>query len=198
MNLARKKAQCSAHRVYTFYGAVNALNISTCMAELAIWSREAPGKPLTVIFNSPGGFVDDGMALYDYLLHLRSLGHHITTIALGRAASMGGVLLQAGDTRVIGPNAFVLIHEVAAGTSGKLSEMSDSIAFWKRQEGKLLKILAERSTMSVAQIRRKWHKTDWWLDAEEAVELGFADSILKPEHLTSVQPSEDAPAPEEK
>jgi ATP-dependent Clp endopeptidase proteolytic subunit ClpP len=195
LNLARKKAQNSAHRVYTFYGAVNALNISTCMAELAIWSREMPGKPLTVIFNSPGGFVDDGMALYDYLLHLRSIGHHITTIALGRAASMGGILLQAGDVRVVGPNAFVLIHEVAAGTSGKLSEMSESIAFWKRQEGKLLKILAHRSKMTVTQIKRKWHKTDWWLDADEAVELGFADAILSPEHLPSVQPESEVAPP---
>lgn len=155
------------------------------MSELGIWSRESPGAPLTVIFNSPGGYVDDGMALYDYLLHLRSLGHSLTTIAMGRAASMGGVLLQSGDVRVMGPNAFLLIHEVAAGTEGKLSQMADDIAFWKRQEGKLLKVLAQRSTMTVAQIRRKWHKTDWWLDADQAVELGFADAILSPEHLVN-------------
>lgn len=194
MNVARKKALASAHRVYTFYGSVNAANISSCMSELGIWSREFPGKPLTVIFNSPGGFVDDGMALYDYLLHLRSLGHHVTTIALGRAASMGGVLLQAGDVRVIGPNAFILIHEVAAGTEGKLSLMAEDIAFWKRQEGKLLKILAQRASLTVTQIKRRWHKTDWWLDADEAIALGFADAVLSPEHLSNVAPSEDSAA----
>lgn len=188
LNLARKKAQACAHRVYTFYGGVNASTISAAMADLGVWSREMPGEPLTVIFNSPGGFVDDGLALYDYLLHLRSIGHHITTIALGRAASMGGILLQAGDLRVIGPNAFLLIHEVAAGTTGKLSKMAEDIDFWKRQEGKLLQILAERSKMTVTQIKRRWHKTDWWLDADQAIELGFADTILQPEHLASTAP----------
>jgi ATP-dependent Clp endopeptidase proteolytic subunit ClpP len=184
LNLARRKAQASAHRIYTFYGGVNPQTISACMADLGVWSREAPGAPLTVIFNSPGGLVDDGLALFDYLLHLRSIGHHVTTIALGRAASMGGILLQAGDVRVMGPNAFLLIHEVSAGTTGKLSKMTEDIEFWKRQEGKLLTILAERAKMTVTQIKRRWHKTDWWLDADQAIELGFADVILKPEHLS--------------
>jgi ATP-dependent Clp protease protease subunit len=186
INLARKKALASAHRVYTFYGAVNAASISAAMAELGIWSREAPGAPLTVIFNSPGGVVDDGLALYDYLLHLRSQKHHVTTIALGRAASMGGILLQAGDLRVMGPNSFLLCHEVSAGTNGKLSEMSEAIDFWKRQETKLLQILAHRSKLTVAQIKRRWRKTDWWLDADQAIALGFADAILSPEHLAPV------------
>ncbi len=185
LNLARKKALASAHRVYTFYGPVNAVTISACMSELGIWSRESPGAPLVLILNSPGGYVDDGIALYDYLLHLRSIGHKLTTITLGRAASMGGILLQAGDVRVMGPNSFLLIHEVAAGTSGKLSEMTESIAFWKRQEDKLVKILAQRSTMSTTQIKRRWRKTDWWLDAEEAIALGFADSILSAQHMAS-------------
>lgn len=188
MNVARKKALASAHRVYTFYGGVNATSISNCMSELGIWSREAPGAPLTVIFNSPGGYVDDGMALYDYLLHLRSLGHRVTTIALGRAASMGGILLQAGDVRLMGPNAFLLIHEVSAGTEGKLSQMAEDIAFWKRQENKLVDVLAQRSTLTPAQIKRRWRKTDWWLDAKEAIELGFADDVLSPEHLSNVAP----------
>ncbi len=188
LTLARRKALASAHRVYTFYGQVNALSISSCMAELGIWSRESPGSPLVLIFNSPGGFVDDGIALYDYLLHLRSLGHRLTTITLGRAASMGGILLQAGDVRVMGPNAFLLIHEVNAGTSGKLSEMTENISFWKRQEDKLVDILAQRSTMSARQIKRRWHKTDWWLDAQEAIALGFADSILSPQHLANALP----------
>jgi ATP-dependent protease ClpP protease subunit len=98
--------------------------------------------------------------------------------------------------RVMGPNAFLLIHEVSAGTSGKLSEMSDNIDFWKRQEAKLLKILAERSKMTVTQIKRKWHKTDWWLDADQAIVLGFADTILTPEHLTGAPAaSSDEKAP---
>lgn len=191
MNASRKKALASSHRIYTFHGGVTPKTISECMAELGIWSRESPGAPLTVIFNSPGGYVDDGIALYDYMLLLRALGHHITTVALGRAASMGGILLQAGDVRVMGPNSFLLIHEVSAGTEGKLSQMAEDIHFWKRQEDKLLKILAERSTLSVAQIRRRWHKHDWWLDADESIELGFADEKLSPEHFARAHSAGD-------
>src|SRR5687768_18491690 len=83
--------------VYTFYSGVDAESVQQCMAELGRWSRRDPGAPITVIFNSPGGNVLDGLALFDYLRQLRSTDHRLTTIALGRAASMGAVLLQAGD-----------------------------------------------------------------------------------------------------
>jgi ATP-dependent Clp endopeptidase proteolytic subunit ClpP len=148
------------------------------MATLTSWSSKAPGAPLTIIFNSPGGAVHDGLALFDFLRHLRVAGHHLTTIALGRAASMGAVLLQAGDRRVIGSNAFVMLHEVSNGASGKVSEIDDSVELSKRLQKRLLTILADRSTLTVQQIQRKWTRRDWWLDAEEAVTLGFADGML--------------------
>jgi ATP-dependent Clp endopeptidase proteolytic subunit ClpP len=189
MKTARLKAQASAARIYTFYGEVGPDTIRACMGELGVWSREYPGAPLTVIFNSPGGTVTDGLALFDYLLHLRSLGHNLTTIALGEAASMGGVLLQAGDDRVVGPNAMLLIHEVSAGTEGKVSQMADDLKLFKVLQEKLLKILAKRSKLTTTNIKRRWKKTDWWLDAQQAITLGFADSVLTPEFLTN-QPEE--------
>jgi ATP-dependent Clp endopeptidase proteolytic subunit ClpP len=192
LKAARMKAAACKSRIYTFYGDVDPDTISECMAELGVWSREFPGQPLTVIFNSPGGYVDDGLALYDYLLHLRSLGHHLTTVTLGRAASMGAVLLQAGDKRVIGPNAFVMIHEVSAGLEGKLSSMSEDLRYYKRLQDKLVDILASRSKFTAASIKRRWHKKDWWLDADEAITHGFADEILSPEHMNNA-PSEKAP-----
>src|SRR3954466_12773342 len=98
-------------RVYTFYSAVDADSVRECMAELGQWSRRDPKAPITIVFNSPGGSVLDGPPLYDYIGQLKAAGHLVTTVALGRAASMGAVLLQAGDHRVIGENAFMLIHE---------------------------------------------------------------------------------------
>jgi ATP-dependent Clp endopeptidase proteolytic subunit ClpP len=165
-------------RTYTFYSRVEEESVRACMATLSSWSSKAPGAPLTVVFNSPGGAVHDGLALFDFLRHLRSTGHHLTTLALGRAASMGAVLLQAGDRRIVGSNAFVMLHEVSNGSSGKVSELEESIELSKRLQKRLLAILAERSTLSVAQIQRKWTRRDWWLDAEETVTLGFADETL--------------------
>jgi ATP-dependent Clp endopeptidase proteolytic subunit ClpP len=174
----RDAAAEEGRRTYTFYARVEEESVRACMATLASWSSKAPGAPLTIVFNSPGGAVHDGLALFDFLRHLRADGHHLTTIALGRAASMGAVLLQAGDRRVIGANAFLMLHEVSNGGSGKVSELEESIELSKRLQKRLLMILDERSTMSMQQIQRKWTRRDWWLDADDAVSLGFADEAL--------------------
>ena len=171
-------ADATEAHVYTFYAPVEADSVSACMAELGQWSRRDPGSPITVIFNSPGGSVLDGLALFDYLRRLRSTGHHVTTIALGRAASMGAVLLQAGDRRVVGANAFLLIHEVSNSSAGKMSELEDGVEFTRRLQKRLQTILAERSNLTEAQISRRWVRKEWWLDAEEALTLGFADAVL--------------------
>ena len=171
-------ADAAEAHVYTFYASVDPENVQQCMNALGQWSRRDPGSPITVIFNSPGGSVLDGLALFDYLRRLRSVGHFVTTIALGRAASMGAVLLQAGDHRVMGENAFLLIHEVSNHTTGKVSEMEDGVEFTRRLQKRLLSILSQRSTLSEQQIARRWTRNEWWLDAGEAVQLGLADEVL--------------------
>jgi ATP-dependent Clp protease protease subunit len=93
------------------------------------------------------------------------------------AASMGGILLQAGSHRVLAPNAYMLIHEVSSLAWGGASELEDEVAFVKRLQDRILDILAERSTMTRQQIARKWKRKDWWLDAPEALRLGFVDEI---------------------
>src|SRR4051794_11955527 len=161
----RREADTAAEegrRTYTFYSRVEEESVRECMSTLTSWSSKAPGAPLSIVFNSPGGAVHDGLALFDFLRHLRTSGHHLTTIALGRAASMGAVLLQAGDRRVIGANAFIMLHEVSNGASGKVSEIEESVELSKRLQKRLLAILTDRSTLTVAQIQRKWSRRDWW------------------------------------
>jgi ATP-dependent Clp endopeptidase proteolytic subunit ClpP len=176
-NNERELAEAREALVYTFAGVVGDKTVGDAMTQLGEWSRRFPEAPITVILNTPGGGVFQGLALYDYLLELRAGGHRVTTVTRGFAASMGSVLLQAGDERVVGPNAYVMIHEVSKMDMGKLSELEDSVAFSKRLYRRLLEILAERSEMNADQIKRKAHKYDWWLDAQEAVEKGFADRI---------------------
>lgn len=164
--------------VYNFFEPVNDKSVSACIDTLARWSRLAPKANITLILNTPGGLVKEGLALFDYLTILKMAGHYLTVVALGRAASMGSILLQAGDRRLIGPNAFVLLHEVSAGTSGKVSEMQESVEFTARLQNKLLAILASKSKLNVKQIKSRWKKTDYWMDAEETVKFGFADRVL--------------------
>ena len=172
------EALATLHHEYTFYSEVSSASVQECMGELSHWSRRDPGAPFTVVFNSPGGSVLDGLALYDFLRHLQCRGHHLTTVALGRAASMGAVLLQAGDHRVIGENAFLLVHEVSHLSHGKVSEMEDGVEFSRRLQQRLVAILAGRSRLTERQIQARWARKEWWLDAAEALTLGLADAIL--------------------
>jgi ATP-dependent Clp endopeptidase proteolytic subunit ClpP len=165
------------HAEYMFYDGVNWDSVKAAIGDLNVLSRRHAGQPLTIVLNSPGGTVLPGLALYDHIRDLSARGHHITTKVRGMAASMGGILLQAGDTRVVGPEALVLIHEVSAGTIGKVSEMQDRVNFSKLLWDKLAKILARRSKMSAEEIQKATYKFDWWISAEEAVEKGFADQI---------------------
>ena len=165
------------HRVYHFVGTVNDKSVFDCMQQLGRWARRAPGEPITVIFNSPGGGVIAGLALYDFILELRDRGHHVTTVVRGYAASMGSILLQAGDERVVGPNSWVMVHEVSSGSIGKVSDQEEDLETTKRMQDQLAEILASRSTFSKDQIKRKWRKKDVWLAPEQAIEWGLADKI---------------------
>ncbi len=96
---------------------------------------------------------------------------------MGMAASMGGILLQAGDKRVIGSESVLLVHEISFGAGGKIGEVEDEVAFAKMLTQRVLKIFANRTKMTARQIDAKWKRKDWWMDSDEALKLGFVDEI---------------------
>lgn len=169
-------SKASEARVYNFVESVGASSVKSCVTILEEWARRGTDE-ITIVFNSPGGQVFHGLALYDAIKAIQAKGIVVNTVTRGMAASMGGVLFQAGHERVIGKNAYILIHEVQDVAAGTTADLEDELEFTKRVQQRLLGILAERSTMTAKQIERKWKKTDWWIDADEAVELGFADRI---------------------
>lgn len=173
-----RAAQPSLVREYHFFSSVNGMSVEACIDTLGHWARRDPGEDITLVINSPGGGVFDGLALFDFIQSLRRAGSKVITKSIGTAASMGGVLLQAGDERVMDKNALLLIHEVSAGGfGGKTSDVEDFQKLMQRLERRVLGILAERSTLTEAKIRARWKKTDWWLDADEALALGFVDRV---------------------
>jgi ATP-dependent Clp endopeptidase proteolytic subunit ClpP len=171
------RAGAYQNRIYNFFGPVDRKSAADCMETMSYWYRRDPQCDITIVFNSPGGSVIDGLALYDELLVMREDGHFITTVARGMAASMGAVLLQAGDQRIIGKNASMLIHEISTGVAGSFGELMDEVEFTKQLQDKLLDILAERSTLSKRKIKSRWERRDWWLGADEVLANGFADRI---------------------
>jgi ATP-dependent protease ClpP protease subunit len=170
-------ARDDRHHVYQFDGAVTAATVKPCIGKLSEWSRLDPCCPITVIFNSPGGSVIDGMAMWDHLAALKTAGHPLTTVTRGLAASMASILFQAGDDRIMGAESYQLIHEVSFGASGKPGDVEDTMDWINKITKRVLRIYAARSTMTEKQIAAKWARKDWTLDADECVRLGFADRI---------------------
>jgi ATP-dependent Clp protease protease subunit len=167
-------------RKLNFFGPVIPENVDTVITALEHWEARDPGEPITITFNTSGGSVTDGLALFDTIQRLRRKGHFITTRATGVAASMGAVLLQAGNERIVDARSKILIHEgsTSFGTGSKSAgELEDYMEFSAMLKQDLLEILAERSTLDVEELRKCWKRRDWWLKAHEAVELGFADRV---------------------
>ncbi len=107
------------HHVYLFDSEVSESAVKKATQQLATWERTATG-PLTIdiVLNSPGGSVVDGFALIDFIIGMQGRGHVVNTTAYGMAASMAGVILQAGNTRAMGSNAVLLIHEAQFAAIG--------------------------------------------------------------------------------
>jgi ATP-dependent Clp protease protease subunit len=164
--------------VYVFDDPVNASSVKTCIAQLTIWMRNSPKQDVEIIFNSPGGSLVEGMALFDFIQLVKKRGHHVTTTALGMAASMAGILLQAGTTRRMGAEAWVLIHEASFGAIGKIGDVEDTVEWVKKALKRIARIFATRSKLTAAQVTRRWKRKDWWLSSDDCLKLGFVDEIL--------------------
>ena len=164
-------------RVYLFNDAVADASVHKCMAELRHWNRIDSGCDVEICFNSPGGSVFAGMELFDYIQELRRSGHRITTATRGMAASMAGILLQAGDIRVMGAESYVLIHDIATWTSGKTGDIEDELELLKKMTTRVVDIFAARSTLSKAAIRKGFTRKDWWLSSTDCLRNGFVDEI---------------------
>lgn len=173
-----EQASGDSNRTVYFIADINESSVFEAVSATSRWARRDPGEPITLKINSPGGMVSETLALYDHLRMLSKEGTPIITIGIGEIASGAGVIFQAGDKRLMTPNAFMLIHEVAGGLRGKTSNVAEDLASMQRKQRKLLEILAERSSMTADEIDQRWTGKEWWLDAAEAVKLGFADGIV--------------------
>lgn len=177
LDTAQANAKDEFHHVYRFDSEVANTSVKNCMSKLSEWSRLDPHCEMEIVFSSPGGNIIWGMALFDFFQHLRVAGHKITTGCAGMAASMAGILLQAGDVRWVGEQSWIMIHRAAFGAAGKTFEVEDEVEFVKRIEKRIIDIFVKRSHLTSAKIKRNWDRKDWWITAEEALELGLVDEV---------------------
>lgn len=164
---------------FVMSGVIDGRSCQKLLSDVDRYAYLNEGKPLQIVFETPGGSVLPGLGLYDSLRAIAQDGHHVTTVVRGYAASLGAILLQAGDLRLVGPESMFMIHEVSSMTMGKMSEMEDDLNFTKMLNTKLFDIIARRTDgkWTGAKILTKVKKSDWWLTSEETVSNGFADRI---------------------
>ncbi|PVB19758.1 ATP-dependent Clp protease proteolytic subunit [Mycobacteroides abscessus] len=165
---------------YHFFGAVTDESILDCVTFFKYLDRNYPDAPFSIDLNSHGGYCHAGNALFDYLSSwsLRGGGQHELTITVrGEALSMGSLLLQAADHRVMGQTSQLMIHEASTVVGGRASDIEDGLNSLRLLEERAVRIFCERSGLDRDQFLGWYRRRDWWLSADEAVSLGLADRI---------------------
>lgn len=145
------------------------------------WNKEDIGKnvsemkPIRVYINSDGGSVSAVFAIIDLLLMSKT---PVITIGLGKCYSSGGLLLMAGQKRLMLPNCTVLIHDGQSGSYGAIGKMLDNFEFTKELEVKIKKYILSRTNISEEEYDKNYRR-DWWIFADEAVnKYHIADKIV--------------------
>ena len=167
---------------YAFIDEVHERSVDHLLSQLHIWDRLEPECDMTIIMDSPGGSVTDGMHLFDEMVSLSKRGggqHFLTVKVRGLAASMASILLQAADDRVCGPEAQIMVHEVSSWAQGSHGALQDVMKRLDLLSERVVRIFAERSGGKTTEedFKKLWSRKDAWLDSDEALRLGFIDRI---------------------
>ena len=136
-------------------------------------------KDIKMYINSEGGSVNAGLAIVDIMNSIKS---DVSTICVGRAASMGAILLINGakGKRFISCNGDVMIHEVASfgANYGKVSEQHDKLKRTTYVNKKIQRIIASKTNMSLKDVQKDTKKKDTWINSKNALKYGFVDKVL--------------------
>jgi ATP-dependent Clp protease protease subunit len=160
------------------WGAVNGKSAEKVCNQLLYLEAEAPGKEITFFINSPGGVVTDGLLMMDVMNMITS---PVRTVCMGMAASMGSILLAAGEKgkREIWPNARVMIHQPSVGgIQGQATDIEISAQQLLLIKQKSAHILADNCGKKYEDIMKDFDR-DYWMDAKQALKYGIVDKISK-------------------
>lgn len=141
-------------------------------------------EPITIVMNNPGGFVFHGMAIFGAIRACRS---HIKIIVRGQASSMGSLILQAADERVMDAYSIMMIHHGSdAYNDTHTKNVRKWVEFGKKFDKTLNQIYLDRikekhNDFTMAKLDKALD-FDTILTAQEAVDLGLADRVLDPDH----------------
>jgi ATP-dependent Clp protease protease subunit len=146
-------------------------------AQLLFLAAQDPGADITMYLNTPGGQVTSGLAIYDTLQLVQP---EVATVCTGMAASMGSVLLCAGEKgkRSALPHSRVLIHQPLGGAQGQATEILIAAKEIEKTRTELFNIIATHTGQPYEKVAADGER-DYWMTAEEALAYGMVDEILK-------------------
>ncbi|QGZ95111.1 ATP-dependent Clp protease proteolytic subunit [Terricaulis silvestris] len=168
-------------RIIFVTGGVEDGMASLVTAQLLFLESENPKREIAMYINSPGGIVTSGLAIYDTMQYVRS---PISTVCIGQAASMGSLLLAAGEKglRICLPNARVMVHQPSGGFRGQASDIerhAEDIIATKRR---LNEIYVKHTGQPYERVEKTLDR-DHFMTAEEAKAFGIIDRVYEKREL---------------
>ncbi len=156
---------------------VNDYVANVIQAQLLFLESTDPKRDIQMFINSPGGSVIAGMGIYDTMQYVSP---DVATICTGLAASMGAVLLCAGNKgkRTCLPHSRVMIHQPSGGMQGQFTDMEISYKLIKQLRNELYEIMAQHTGKTFEKIEKDSDR-DNWMTATEAKEYGLVDEVLE-------------------
>ena len=173
------------NRVVFLIGDINHVSSARVMMQMLYLENLKRGQEINLYINSPGGSIDDTLALYDTM---RFLSSPISTYCIGRAYSGGAVLLTAGEKgkRFILPHARVMIHQPYGGVTGQTTDVQIQAEQIIKAKQMLNEIIARHTGQSVDRVAADGER-DRYFSAEEAKAYGLVDEVFKSEKLAKVR-----------
>ncbi|MDR0726682.1 MAG: ATP-dependent Clp protease proteolytic subunit [Rickettsiales bacterium] len=163
-------------RIIVISGEIEQKMADTIVAQLLFLESENPNAEISLYIDSPGGSVNHGWAIMDTMQYIRA---PVSTIGMGLVASMGAVLLAAGEKgkRFALPNTSIMIHQPSAGTEGKITDMEITLNQFVRNKKKMVQLMADFTGRKEKEVFDAMER-DNWMDAEESKKFGLIDEIL--------------------
>jgi ATP-dependent Clp protease, protease subunit len=179
-------------RIIFLVGPVNDHMSSLACAQLLFLESENPDKDIFMYINSPGGVVTSGLSIYDTMQYIRP---KVSTLCFGQAASMGSLLLTAGEPgmRYALPNSRIMIHQPSGGFSGQATDIEIHAKEILSLKARLNQMYVKHTGQKLSVIEKNMER-DNFMSAETAKEFGLIDHVLEKRIVTDEGPDKKTKA----
>ena len=163
-------------RIIFLTGPVEDTMASLVCAQLLFLEAENPKKEIALYINSPGGVVTAGMAIYDTMQFIRPA---VSTLCIGQAASMGSLLLCAGEKgmRFATPNARIMVHQPSGGFQGQASDIERHARDIIKMKRRLNEVYVKHTGRTLEEVEQTLDR-DHFMTADEALSWGVVDKVI--------------------